>query len=419
MYGGALHSNYLVAGLDPDVERSLSGDESYGGGNVIGRVDHQWSDALSAQIQTYYDHAYRNDQVSDQQINTYDIDTTMVWKQSDRTTLTAGAGYRVIDDAIRGVDEIFGTFEPEHRNQAITNVFFQQDIALIPKSVTLTVGSKYERNNLTIAAFQPTVRMSWQVSAEHLIWAAWSRAKRFPSRLDLDSKLNLSTTRLPDGTPALVGIDGNRGFDGEGVYSHELGYRYVGEEGWSVDFAGFYSHYDALRDFRPGAPTPFLTSRGTALRLPNRIDTKGAANSYGLEIVASTRVTDSWRLEAWYSWIAIDDVDTAFPLDIITVASDMDVPEHQGFLRSNMTLSESVELDLMARFVDSLSGSGMASRYIEADVRFGWKAADGLVVSLVGQNLLDRSHKEFSDFLTSAPGAQRERGVYGQLEYRF
>ena len=55
--------------------------------------------------------------------------------------------------------------------------------------------------------------------------------------------------------------------------------------------------------------------------------------------------------------------------------------------------------------------------YTALDLRLGWRASNGLELSLVGQNLLDASHPEFG-----APTPRREeieRGFYGRATWRF
>jgi hypothetical protein len=48
----------------------------------------------------------------------------------------------------------------------------------------------------------------------------------------------------------------------------------------------------------------------------------------------------------------------------------------------------------------------------------GWKPADGIEVSLVGQNLLEDRHDEFSPFLYSV-NEEVGRSLYGSVTLRF
>ena len=64
-----------------------------------------------------------------------------------------------------------------------------------------------------------------------------------------------------------------------------------------------------------------------------------------------------------------------------------------------MELPREVELDVTYRFVSELPYR-MADAYHTADIHLSWAASDHLRLSLVGRNLFDANHVEF----TSDPG---------------
>lgn len=53
------------------------------------------------------------------------------------------------------------------------------------------------------------------------------------------------------------------------------------------------------------------------------------------------------------------------------------------------------------------------------DVQLSWSPVKDLELSLVGQNLIEDEHQEFSGEILSIPNAQIERGVYAKLQWQF
>src|SRR3546814_1714359 len=69
-----------------------------------------------------------------------------------------------------------------------------------------------------------------------------------------------------------------------------------------------------------------------------------------------------------------------------------DLPDFQGMLRSQMTVADSIEIDLMLRGVDDLP-KPYTPGYVEADVRLGWKLGEGMELFALGTNLLHKQHR--------------------------
>jgi iron complex outermembrane recepter protein len=97
-------------------------------------------------------------------------------------------------------------------------------------------------------------------------------------------------------------------------------------------------------------------------------------------------------------------------------------PQQQVSLRSSWDLSRSLELDASLRWVDTLHNNngpnaGTVPSYMELDVRLGYRPAESLELSIVGQNLLDDHHPEYG---FPSPGRDEiARGVYGRITWRY
>ena len=93
-------------------------------------------------------------------------------------------------------------------------------------------------------------------------------------------------------------------------------------------------------------------------------------------------------------------------------------PEQQFSLRSGVTLPHNVRLDLWLRYVDSLERD-QVDDYTELDARIAWKPLRNLELSLVGQNLLNSSHYEFSNDFFGSPATMTDRSMYGKVTWTF
>ena len=136
------------------------------------------------------------------------------------------------------------------------------------------------------------------------------------------------------------------------------------------------------------------------------------------EFSADWLALDWWRLQLSYSYLDIlldRDEDST---DSTSESAEGESPHNQVSVRSSMDLPMDLELDLWARYSDSLPSQDIPS-YFLLDVRLGWKPTDRIEISLVGQNLLDGNHPEYEpEFIDTRP-TEVESGLYGKLVWRF
>jgi iron complex outermembrane recepter protein len=83
-----------------------------------------------------------------------------------------------------------------------------------------------------------------------------------------------------------------------------------------------------------------------------------------------------------------------------------------------LNLGSQVELDLWLRYVDQLKGSHIDD-YVTLDARLGYRPAPGFQLELVGRNLVEPSHPEFSPEIIAASPSEVERSVYGRITLSF
>jgi iron complex outermembrane receptor protein len=83
--------------------------------------------------------------------------------------------------------------------------------------------------------------------------------------------------------------------------------------------------------------------------------------------------------------------------------------------QSLLSLPKRFDLDASYRYVSAVPAEGV-SAYQTGDVRLGWRLAEGLEFSVVGQNLLQPSHVEFGG--DPGPLVAIKRSAYGKITWR-
>jgi iron complex outermembrane receptor protein len=104
--------------------------------------------------------------------------------------------------------------------------------------------------------------------------------------------------------------------------------------------------------------------------------------------------------------------------DTTAELADGESPRHQFSFRSMLNLPRNVQLDGWLRYVDGLPAGGIPS-YFTLDARLAWRPIPGLELAVVGQNLLDSSHPEFSAEILETLPTEVPRSVYGKITWQF
>ncbi len=303
---------------------------------------------------------------------------------TEHQRLVWGASFRDTQDEITNVRTF--DFDPSARRDRVTGAFVQDTIALVPRTLELTLGTKVENNNYTGTEWQPNARVAYFVSPRHTAWGAIARALRTPSRLEAD--VVLGGTALGDG------------FDVERLTAYELGHRFQPDRTWSVDTAVFYNVYDDLR-----------TLETAPLRFANRMH----GNTYGVELSTHWQVRRSLRFDAGYTYMRMD-------LKLDPQSTDVDQPDetegatphHALTLRTEWDIRRDLEFDITLRYVDELPAQQVPA-YTTMDLGLGWRIRRGIDVVFVGQNLFDSHHPEQA----SAISTEVQRGFYTKINWRF
>ncbi|HZM33882.1 MAG TPA: TonB-dependent receptor [Burkholderiales bacterium] len=357
------------------------------GANLLARWTRAFDGGGALRVQGYFDRTRReHPQTFAEDLDTYDLEFQHALAPLGRHRLMWGAGMRRHEDRITNSAAL--AFIPTQRTMNDAHVFVQDEIALTG-TLDLTLGAKSERNSFTGTEFLPSARLAWQAAAPLLVWTAYSRAVRAPSRIDRDF--------FVPGEPPFV-LAGGPSFRSEVSDVLELGVRAQASPRLSFSVTAFHHDYAQLRTIAPGSAGAVVAN-----------DLEGQAN--GVEAWGSWRGADWWRIDAGIVRLkqSLGLVPGAVNLQSPSaIGSD---PDGWGKLRAAFDLGNATELDFMLRHYGGLENREVPS-YTALDARIGWHPRRDLELSLLLTNLLDDAHVEWG------PGAELERSAFFQVRLR-
>jgi len=388
------------------------------GYHILGRWQHIFSERSDIILQFYYDRAKTDYSPGKICVDTFDLDFRHNFNPFPSHEIVWGAGYRFITDNY-SIEDVHDKFQidvtPYRLDQHIFNLFIQDKIHLIPDYLNLTIGSKIEHNDYTGFELQPSIRLLWTPVKDHAFWGGVSRAVRTPSRIERNMKMvtgmiapqhwfikdvvepEISYEHRNSDAPGVFRLIGNENLDSEELIAYEIGYRTKLSDKLYIDTAAFYYDYDNLISNSSGYPYLEKTPLDYYV-IPFYYSNSMNGEAHGIEVSADLEVNKQWRLKPSYCYLKTrllpdDDITNALETEYETKSN----PSHQFSIRSSMYLFRDIEFDLWLRYVDSLTENEVES-YTTLDARLSWKPMDNLELSIVGQNLLEKQHKEFSSY---------------------
>ncbi len=221
-------------------------------------------------------------------------------------------------------------FLPNSFRDNTVSGFVQDEIALIPGTLSLVVGTKLERDSfMRTPQLQPSAQMLWTPNQVHTFWTSVARAVRAPSRNDTGFQLALDAFPLPYGgwiTPVLIS---DPHFQPEKLTAYEAGYR-LQRQRLSLDVSTFVNRYDQLRSvenfiFPSG---PIVVARPPVIPLTFANNQYG--NGLGYEANVGYELNKRVRLLADYSYLQLDLANRLVRDDPSTTIGEGEAPKHQG-----------------------------------------------------------------------------------------
>ena len=392
------------------------------GHNLLLRWQHKMSFGEETTLQIYYDqYKQESKEVGIQKINIYDFDFDYKLKIGERHGVIWGVGFRLIED--RFENTLTQTLNPSSRSDQLYSFFAQDDISLVPDTVHLILGAKVEHNDYSGFEYQPSARLSWNITPTQTLWASVSRAVRVPTRAE--HEVTAVSVVVQPGVLVFQGIaphqvlffQGSDALDAENLLSYEVGFRTQLTPRFLLDIATFYNRYEELRTIEPVAvrlatdPIPHFQVVSTAA---NRSD----AVTYGLEVSGDWRATEAWRLTLSYSYLDVHLHIQDKSQDIFSANTAGSTPRNQLFLRSSYDLNAQWELDGGVRYVDRLSAFEIDS-YVTVETRVAYKPTKDLTLSVVVNNVFDQHYEEFRQDIFGILGSEAERELHAQMTWQY
>jgi iron complex outermembrane receptor protein len=226
-----------------------------------------------------------------------------------------------------------------------------------------------------------------------LLWGAVSRAVRTPSRIDRDLQ----------SLPLLAPGDD---FVSEKLIAFEAGYRGQPISWATLSISAFFNRYDDIRttEFSPGLALP--------IRLTNGLE----GQTWGIEAWGTAQLMPWWRLSVGLSTLWKDFSQAPGRIDLAQGASLGQDPGQQVFARTQVSLTDRLELNAGLRWIGAIETPVPIDSYVEADARLAYRLTEAIELYVAGNNLLHRSHLESSD---PARAQLIERSLYAGTRLRF
>ncbi|MBN1615130.1 MAG: TonB-dependent receptor [Deltaproteobacteria bacterium] len=406
--------------LTPPYRQTFSGEDSKTA-NLLARWRHTFSTTSDLSLQVYYDWMDRRAQDNREKRNTLDIDFQHRFALGSRQEIVWGLGYRHTRGVFSTEPNALIVLDPYAKGDQLFSGFVQDDILVFEDKLHLILGSKFEHNDYTGFEIQPSGRFLWMPHAEHTFWGAVSRGVRTPSWGETygtipETVIPPFTAANPSPLPAALSLVGTRDLQAEELAACELGYRFHPVERISLDAAAFYHVYAHMIAGHIGTAEMVLTPTPHMV-IPIKGDNGMHGKTYGIELAADWRVVPRWRLQAAYTYLYVAlEVDEGSLMALEN--PDGRSPQNQISLRSAFELMKDVEFDAWVRYADRIKSLDL-SGYTTLDLRIGWKPNPNVELSLVGQNLLENEHQEFSQMGAFTAAAKVPRSVYGKVLWKF
>jgi iron complex outermembrane recepter protein len=400
----------VISQYSPPAGPAVEDNGFYTGQNLLGVWRRKLAGGGDLQLNGFFDRTDRTDLNYREVRDTYDIDF-IHHVPAGRNDIIWGAGARISPSEYIQTRETVD-FLPHQQTYNIYSAFLQNEFAIQPDRLWLTLGSKFEHNTFSGFEFQPSVRLAWAPTIRQTLWGALTRAVRTPSRIEDGFRY---TALLNPGLPLYVRLIGDGQFSPEQLIGYEFGFRSMIRKSGGVSLAAFHNRYDDLLSVENRPPAPETDPPPTRLVLPLYLRNGVRATTSGVEFTGLWDLNEWWRFRGSYSFMGLDARNKPTSNDLSTVGQlEGDSPAHKAVLQSMFQLPGAFEADLVWRYVSSIPNQRVPA-YSTGDVRIGRRVGHNFDVSVVGRDLLQPSHVEYGG--SPGPFVRIRRSAYVKLTW--
>lgn len=398
-------------------------DNSFGNFSLLARLTRQSSERLDFSAQVYVTRTWVRMKGLAGAQTTVDGDAGVRWSLTDRHEFNLGISARVNSTKISSQQPTF-RFQGHRFQDHWLSSYAQYDFWLMPDKFRLTLGSKFEFNDVTGFELQPSAKLLFRPAAGHTLWAGVSRTSRTPSIYERTADFYLQVE--PGGSPVnplpfaiYSNIMGCPVLGSEHQTAYELGLRGKLARVWTYDVSWYLNDYrdltaPVLVGMSPIQQPNSIFQQSSPYTLPAfqadlQYQNSDAAKIWGIEALVSGAITPTWRIDLTYSHLHVIDPGSSGYL--------MSSPANQFGLRSSLEVNDRLTLSAYFRHVDKLV-TGAIPAYQSLDLKARYQFAPNAEISLIGKNLLSKRHAEYFDRRFPAEPAFVPRSVSVQLTGR-
>jgi iron complex outermembrane recepter protein len=337
--------------------------QEHSGGNFLANWQVTDSKQGKHTVTGYYDNTHLKvpGLEDDRELLNLDYQFEQQWQQHAFVT---GFGIRFLSDDVYTAPLEY--IQPRYRDDQVVNAFFQDDIAFLEDELHLIWGTKYEHNDYSGDEWQPSVRFSYQL-AQSLLWGAWSKAVRVPTRWETDIRFGaFSGERLKP----------------ENANVYELGWRKQWADTGSLDITVYQSDYDDLLS---------IEANGYGNQISGTVK--------GIELSSSIQVQQDWSLRLNLSHAAMALTAQQGSLSVARAQNtEGQMPQNMAQIISMWDINSQWNFNAALRYVDELK-SNKVDAYWSVDASVNWQASQQFSVKLVARNLGDGPHQEWDPYV--------------------
>ncbi|MBK6764812.1 MAG: TonB-dependent receptor [bacterium] len=403
---GQYSLNYIT--LTPPYSGLSDSELRSDGGDFTAKLNYAVSSKSTLSLMSYADYLEHNHPGIAEKRFTVDVGMQHIWSPNSRHEVVAGMEYRNSSDVL--TDGLGVSTPVPSMVSWLYSAFAQDEIAILPAKLSLTLGSKFERNFSTDWEVQPNARVMYVPARGHKVWCSAAKAVRTPSRMEYSGVFRLAAIppmSVYNPTPLPIQVLGvSQGqIVSEKLTATEVGYRVQPHRELALDISGYYNDYKDIRGFETGQTVVDMT--GPIPNVTQYVNFKNTnySHGYGGEVSIDWKPIDIWRLRGGFSVLRLETraaVDNILLSGVLPPNADTVDPENQAWLQNSVSLPHNVDVDFIVRYVDHLRDRGVAS-YIAGDARVGWTVSQGLEIFTAAQNMFGGKHTEFqSDIMLMA-----------------
>jgi outer membrane receptor for ferrienterochelin and colicins len=218
----------------------------------------------------------------------------------DRLFMVSGASFRYQHINTEG------TLMQEPHTDNMAGVYTQLEYAATG-ALKFTGAVRWDRSTLHQSMFSPKVAAVWSVDNNHSFRATFNQAFQAPNHSELFLYVMRTATNPYTGLKSYFAYHGNDNLVVEKITGYELGYKGIFGKSLFLTVDGYYNVLkDFITDLAPGVhpdyPEPVILPGDSVLRAIWSYNNAGKVEEMGAEVAANFYLSDSWIIDANYSW---------------------------------------------------------------------------------------------------------------------